>query len=100
MKLETSARLRSVVEDKLSLWWSPAQISLWLESEYRDDEEMRIWAIYRERICAVMGGRSLGQTPEVWSRWSQLEALHCAVTQSDQSISRWMSSSVIGLSPR
>ena len=59
-----------------------------------------ICAVYRGRIGSVMGGCSLGQTPEVWSRWSQLEALHCAVTQSDQSISRWMSSSVIGLSPR
>ena len=42
MKLETCPRLRSVVEDKLELWSSPAQISLWLETEYRDDEEMRV----------------------------------------------------------
>ena len=42
MKLEGCPRLRGVVEDKLSLWWSPAQISLWLESEYPDDEEMRV----------------------------------------------------------
>jgi len=42
MKLETCPRLRGVVEDKLGLWWSPAQISLWLESEYRDDEEMQV----------------------------------------------------------
>ncbi len=42
MKLETCVRLRGVVEDKLGLWWSPAQISLWLESEYPDDEEMRV----------------------------------------------------------
>ena len=42
MKLETCPRLRGVVEDKLGLWWSPAQISLWLESEYRGDEEMQV----------------------------------------------------------
>jgi IS30 family transposase len=37
MKLETCPRLRQVVEDKLELWWSPAQISLWLETEYCDE---------------------------------------------------------------
>ena len=42
MKLQECPRLRDVVEEKLSLWWSPAQISVWLESEYRDDEEMRV----------------------------------------------------------
>ena len=42
MKLETCPRLRGVVEDKLELWWSPAQISLWLETEYPDDEEMQV----------------------------------------------------------
>ena len=42
MKLEECPRLRETVEEKLSLWWSPAQISLWLESEYPEDEEMRV----------------------------------------------------------
>ena len=42
MKLEECPRLRETVEEKLSLWWSPAQITLWLESEYPDDEEMRV----------------------------------------------------------
>ncbi len=42
MKLESCPRLGGVVEDKLGLWWSPAQISLWLESEYPDDEEMQV----------------------------------------------------------
>ena len=42
MKLEECPRLRQVVEDKLELWWSPAQISLWLKSAYPDDEEMRV----------------------------------------------------------
>jgi IS30 family transposase len=42
MKLEECPRLRQVVEDKLELWWSPAQISLLLESAYPDVEEMRV----------------------------------------------------------
>ena len=42
MKLEECPRLCVVVEDKLGLWWSPAQISLWLESEYPEDEEMQV----------------------------------------------------------
>jgi len=42
MKLEACPRLRQVVEEKLSLWWSPAQISLWLETEYGDDQEMQV----------------------------------------------------------
>jgi IS30 family transposase len=42
MKLETCPRLRQVVEDRLELWWSPAQISLWLETEYGDNQEMRV----------------------------------------------------------
>ena len=42
MKLAECPRLRGVVEEKLDLWWSPAQISLWLETEYRDDEEMQV----------------------------------------------------------
>ena len=41
MKLETCPRLRSVVEDKLELWWSPSQISRWLVRAYPDDQEMR-----------------------------------------------------------
>ncbi len=42
MKLEACPHLRQVVEDKLGLWWSPAQISLWLEIEYCDDQEMQV----------------------------------------------------------
>jgi len=34
--------LSEVVEEKLGLWWSPLQISRWLESAYPDDEEMRV----------------------------------------------------------
>jgi IS30 family transposase len=42
MKFESCPRLGGVVEDKLGLWWSPAQISLWLETEYCEDEEMQV----------------------------------------------------------
>jgi IS30 family transposase len=42
MKLEACPRLCGVVEDKLSLWWSPAQVLLWLTSEYPDDQEMQV----------------------------------------------------------
>ena len=42
MKLAECPRLRGVVEDKLDLWWSPAQISLWIASEYPDDQEMQV----------------------------------------------------------
>ena len=41
-KLATSPRLRQVVEEKLSLWWSPLQISRWLIEAYPGDEEMRV----------------------------------------------------------
>ncbi len=41
-KLGTYPLLRAVVEEKLELWWSPLQISRWLESAYPDDEEMRV----------------------------------------------------------
>jgi len=41
-KLATYPLLRAAVEEKLELWWSPLQISRWLESAYPDDEEMRV----------------------------------------------------------
>ncbi len=41
-KLASCARLRAVVEGKLELRWSPAQISGWLVEEFPDDPEMRV----------------------------------------------------------
>ena len=41
-KFGTYPLLRAVVEEKLELWWSPLQISRWLETAYPDDEEMRV----------------------------------------------------------
>ncbi len=41
-KLSECPRLRTAVEDKLLLWWSPGQISRWLIRAYPDDEEMRV----------------------------------------------------------
>ena len=41
-KLASCDRLRSVVEAKLELRWSPAQISGWLVEEFPHDPEMRV----------------------------------------------------------
>ena len=41
-KLASCERLRTVVEAKLELRWSPAQISGWLVDEFPDDPEMRV----------------------------------------------------------
>src|SRR6266550_4417900 len=41
-KLASCPRLRGVVEEKLELRWSPAQISGWLVDEFADDPEMRV----------------------------------------------------------
>jgi IS30 family transposase len=41
-KLVSCSRLRSVVEAKLELRWSPEQISGWLVREFPDDPEMRV----------------------------------------------------------
>ena len=38
MKLEECPRLAEAVETKLSLWWSPGQISRWLVRAYPSDE--------------------------------------------------------------
>ena len=42
MKLEECPRLAETVETKLSLWWSPPQISRWLVRAYPDDVGMRV----------------------------------------------------------
>jgi IS30 family transposase len=41
-KLAECPRLRTAVEGKLLLWWSPGQISRWLIRTYPGDEEMRV----------------------------------------------------------
>ena len=41
-KLVVNARLREVVEERLELEWSPAQISAWLGEAYPDDLAMRV----------------------------------------------------------
>ena len=41
-KLAACARLRAVVDAKLELRWSPAQISGWLVEEFPDEPEMRV----------------------------------------------------------
>ena len=41
-KLASCDRLRTIVEDKLELRWSPTQISGWLVEEFPGDPEMRV----------------------------------------------------------
>jgi IS30 family transposase len=41
-KLTSCARLRTVIEAKLELRWSPQQISGWLVEEFPDEPEMRV----------------------------------------------------------
>jgi transposase, IS30 family len=41
-KLASCERLRTIVEGKLELRWSPAQISGWLVEEFPDEPEMRV----------------------------------------------------------
>ena len=41
-KLAENHQLREVVKEKLSEWWSPQQVVLWLKCTYPDDEEMRV----------------------------------------------------------
>ena len=40
--ISPTARLRSVVGDKLALEWSPEQIARWLRRAFPDDAEMRV----------------------------------------------------------
>ncbi len=41
-KLACNRQLREAVEEKLEAWWSPLQISGWLEDTYPDNREMRV----------------------------------------------------------
>ncbi len=41
-KLAVNTKLRGVVEDKLTEWWSPQQISGWLTETYPGVQEMRV----------------------------------------------------------
>lgn len=56
-KLSQSPLLRKIVEEKLSLQWSPEQISGWLKCEYPHDSLMRISheSIYRSVFIRARG---------------------------------------------
>jgi len=56
-KLEQEPRLRRVVSEKLSLQWSPEQISGWLKREYSQDGTMQISheTIYRSLFIQSRG---------------------------------------------
>ncbi|NJO13082.1 MAG: IS30 family transposase [Gammaproteobacteria bacterium] len=56
-KLAQQGRLRRVVASKLTLNWSPQQISAWLERHYRHDDTMRVSheTIYRSLFIQARG---------------------------------------------
>ena len=56
-KLEQEPRLKEIVSEKLSLQWSPEQISGWLKREYSEDETMKISheTIYRSIFIQSRG---------------------------------------------
>ena len=56
-RLATCAKLRSIVSEKLSLDWSPEQISAWLKRRFPDDDEMRVSyeTIYRSLFVQARG---------------------------------------------
>ncbi len=56
-KLAVHRRLQRIVAEKLSLEWSPEQISGWLKQQYSADEEMRISheTIYRSLFLQARG---------------------------------------------
>jgi IS30 family transposase len=56
-RLTTHRRLRRIVATKLSMEWSPQQISAWLKREYPDDEGMHISheTIYRSLFIQARG---------------------------------------------
>jgi IS30 family transposase len=56
-KLEQEPRLRRIVSEKLSLQWSPEQISGWLKREYLQDGTMQISheTIYRSLFIQSRG---------------------------------------------
>lgn len=55
--LSLNCRLRSMVASKLSLDWSPEQVSGWLKTEFPDDESMRVSheTIYRSLFIQARG---------------------------------------------
>ena len=57
-KLAVNARLRTEVEEKLGIRWSPQQISEWLRDTYPDDEEMWVSheTIYLTLFIQARGG--------------------------------------------
>ncbi len=64
-KLATNPMLRQAVEDKLTLRWSPEQISGWLRQTYPEDEAMQVSheTIYLTLFIQARGGlkRELAQ---------------------------------------
>ena len=55
--LAANRKLRDIVASKLTLDWSPEQISGWLKTQYRDDESLRVSheTIYRSLFIQARG---------------------------------------------
>lgn len=56
-KLALNKRLRALVAEKLTLDWSPEQVSAWLAQQFPDDERMRVSheTIYRSLFIQARG---------------------------------------------
>jgi IS30 family transposase len=55
--LALNRKLRDIVASKLTLYWSPEQVSGWLKAQYPDDESMRVSheTIYRSLFIQARG---------------------------------------------
>ncbi len=84
-KIALSPRLRSAVEEKLELEWSPEQISGWLVEAFPDDPEMRVshetiymslfvqsrGALRRELTACLRSGRAMRRPRHVEGGFGQ-----------------------------
>ncbi len=84
-KLAACPRLRSEVERRLAMWWSPEQISAWLCRAYPNDPEMRVshetiymslfvqsrGALRRELTACLRSGRAMRRPRHVKGGYGQ-----------------------------
>ena len=70
-------KLRDIVASKLSLDWSPEQISGWLKIHYPNNESMRVSheTIYRSLFIQARGVLKKELAPQVQAAYTSLTAL-------------------------